>query len=389
MLPSFYLALRYLLFHKIRTAVLILSLAIVVFLPNGLHRLIQESETRLMARAEATPMIIGAKGSSTDLVINTLYFQQEPIEQMSMAMPDLLRDTGFGYAIPVFTAFHARGFPIVGTTLDYFSFRKLQVAKGRNIIYLGECVLGANVASRLDLQPGAHVTSSPENYFDLAGVYPLKMKVVGILHATASPDDNAIFVDLKTAWTILGLGHGHEKLTGTEDTSVILQRDQDKVTANAGLYLFNAITDANAEQFHFHGDSKSFPLHAIIFVPHDQKSLTILQGRFAANELPDQAVIPAQVVQNLLQSIFRIKEIFNTVFVLVGLATALILGLILALNLRLRKDELYTMFTIGSSRGKIAQILSAELGIIIFASVTLALVFYVVTGFFVDTFYVL
>jgi len=386
MQQSLYLAFRYLWFHKIRSMVLITSIAIVVFLPNGLQRLIEESETRMMARANATPLVIGAKGSSTDLVINTLYFQQERIEQISMDMADMLDATGFGYAIPVFATFNARGFPIVGTSLDYFSFRGLQIAEGRNIIYIGECVIGATVAERLDLKSGDSIVSSPENYFDLAGVYPLKMKIVGVLESTDTPDDRAIFADLKTAWTILGLGHGHEDLNKTRDTSVILNRDDTNVTANAKLFLYNEITDQNAESFHFHGDTRTFPISSVLFVPNDQKSLTILRGRFEANELPHQAVIPKEVVANLLESIFRIKEIFNTVFVLVGFATLLILGLILTLNLRLRKDELYTMFTIGSSKAKVAEILGFELVIILCSSLVLTAVFYTITGLFVDVF---
>ena len=386
MLQSLYLAFRYLSFHKIRSLVLITSIAIVIFLPNGLQRLIQESEQRMMARADSTPLVIGARGSSTDLIINTLYFQQERIEQIDMKLTELLDDTGFGYAIPVFAAFNARGFPIVGTTLDYFNFRNLNIAEGRNIIHIGECVIGSSVAQQLDLKTGDSIVSSPENFFDLAGVYPLKMTIVGILDVTDTPDDRAVIVDIKTAWTILGLGHGHEDVTKTRDSSVILERNAQNVTANAKLFMYNEITEENADSFHFHGDTRDFPINSILFVPNDQKSLTILRGRFEANELPHQAVVPREVVANLLESIFRIKEIFNTVFILVGIATMLILGLILALNLRLRRDELYTMFTIGSSRAKIAEILAFELLIILGTSLVLTFVFYQLTGLFVDAF---
>jgi putative ABC transport system permease protein len=68
----------------------------------------------------------------------------------------------------------------VGTTLDYFDFRGLKVVEGRNLAVLGDCVLGARVAENLRLKPGDSLLSSPETLFDLAGVYPLKMKVVGV-----------------------------------------------------------------------------------------------------------------------------------------------------------------------------------------------------------------
>jgi putative ABC transport system permease protein len=366
--------------------VLIASIGIIIFLPNGLQRLITESEQQMMSRANSTQLIVGAKGSSTDLVINSLYFQQEKIENIKSNVTDKLDDTGLGYSIPILSAFNARGFPIVGTTLEYFSFRNINLQNGRNITYIGECVVGYKVAQDLNLSPGDSLISSPENYFDFAGVYPLKMNVVGILNPSDTPDDKAIFTDLKTNWIIMGLGHGHQDVTKTTDQSIILNKDSNNVTANAKLFIYNEINQKTLEGFHFHGDVSNYPITSAIFVPNDQKSNTILRGRFESAEMPNQIVVPVKVVGNLLQSIFRIKEIFNTVFVLVGFATILILGLIVTLSIRLRKDEIFTMFTIGSSRAKVIEIISFELLIIIICSAAVALVLYYLTGFFIEEF---
>ena len=386
MKQSFYLAYKYLTYNKFRTLVLIASIGIIIFLPNGLQRLITESEQQMMSRANSTPLIVGAKGSSTDLVRNSLYFQQEKIENIKSNVADKLDDTGLGYSIPILSAFNARGFPIVGITLEYFSFRNLKLQNGRNITYIGECVVGYKVAQDLNLSPGDSLISSPENYFDFAGVYPLKMNVVGILNPSDTPDDKAIFTDLKTNWIIMGLGHGHQDVTKTTDQSIILNKDSSNVTDNAKLFIYNEINQKTLESFHFHGDISNYPITSVIFVPNDQKSNTILRGRFEAAEMSNQIVVPVKVVGNLLQSIFRIKEIFNTVFVLVGFATILILGLIVTLSIRLRKDEIFTMFTIGSSRAKVTEIISFELLIIIICSAAVALVLYYLTGFFIEEF---
>ena len=108
MKQSLYLAFRYLFFHKFRSLVLIAAIGIVIFLPNGLRRLMEESEAQMMQRANSTPLVVGAKGSSTDLVINTLYFQQEKIENLTMEVADRLSATELGYSIPIFSAFKAR-----------------------------------------------------------------------------------------------------------------------------------------------------------------------------------------------------------------------------------------------------------------------------------------
>ncbi len=386
MKQSLYIAFKYLLFHKLRTLILIASIGIIIFLPNGLQKLIEESESQMMARADSTPLVIGIKGTSTDLVINSLYFRQEKIENMTMKTNDELNETGLGYSIPLLSTFKARGYSIAGTNLDYFDFRNLKIMKGRKFSFVGECVIGSRVADKLDIMVGDSLISSPENYFDFAGVYPLKMDVVGVLQETNTPDDYTIFTDLKTNWIIMGLGHGHQDLSKTLDQSVILNKDSSNVTANAKLFMYNEITKQNLESFHFHGKTENYPITSIIFVPKDIKSGTILRGKFEAREMLNQIVVPSKVVETLLQSIFRIKQIFNTVFILVGFATLLILGLIVALSLRLRKDEIHTMFTIGSSKAKIFEILGLELLILVVSSVLFALTLYSVTGYFVNDF---
>lgn len=386
MRQSLYLAYKYIRFHKTRSMVLIFSIGIIIYLPNGLKKLISESEIQMVKRAKATPLIIGAKGSSTDLVINTLYFQQEKTENISMEVMAAVNATGFGYAIPIMSIFTTRNFSIVATDRDYFNFRKLNLSSGRWISFVGECVIGSTVADKLNIGVGDSLVSSPDNFFDLAGVYPLKMNVVGVLSPTDSPDDQAVFVDIKTNWVIMGLGHGHEDLAKNYDPTIVIERDSSVVKAGAKLYLYNTISGENMDSFHFHGDMDAYPIGSLIFVPKDHKSETILRGRFESGEFTEQSIVPEEVVNKLLQSIFRIKQIFNTVFVLVGVATMLILALIVTLSIRLRKNEIYTMFTIGSSKLKVFEIISFELIILTGSSILFAGLLYSITGFFVEDF---
>ena len=386
MKQSIYLAYRYLIFHRFRTLVLVTAIGLIIFLPVGLERLITDSEKEMMARAETFPLIVGAKGSSTDLVINAIYFQQEDVEPLNMEAGKLLDENLLGYTIPLLTIFKTRDFPIVGTSLDYFEFRDLEVSEGRNLQFLGECVIGSSVSEQLDLHPGDSLISSPENYFDMAGVYPLKMEIVGVLNASGSADDKAVFTDLKTNWIIMGLGHGHQDVIGLNDPTLVMQRDSLNVRTTSKLFIYNEINGKNIDSFHFHGDMGIYPVSAFIFVPNDEKSSTIIRGRFEAGELPYQMIVPTKVVDHLLQNIFRIKYIFKTVFVLVGIATLLILFQIVMLSLRLRKDEIQTMFTMGSSKNKVIEILGTELVILVIISSMVAAVLYFITGFFVDDF---
>jgi len=368
MLDSFYLAYRYITYNRIKTAVLVACVTLITFLPFALQLLLNESERQLMSRAVSTPLVVGAKGSALDLIMNTLYFGDERPEAIGMKAVNRIWDSDLALPIPLYTRFKARGFPIVGTSLDYFDFRGLRVESGRVLAVLGDCVVGARVVADLKLKPGDSLVSSPESLFDLAGVYPLKMKVVGTLEKTHTSDDLAIFVDLKTAWVIQGLGHGHQDVTRLTDPTLVLKRKGSNVAATAKLYHYTEISQKNIDSFHFHGNTDVYPITAVIAVPTDEKSGTILQGRYLSKEETQQIQRPAEVIDALLQNIFRIKNVLDAVVSVVALATILAIALVFALSLRLRQREIETIFKIGCSRLTIVRLLAAEILIIVAAS---------------------
>jgi putative ABC transport system permease protein len=367
-IDSFYVAWRYLTFNWARSLTLIACVTLIAVLPLALELLLDESERQLLARAETTPLVVGAKGSSLDLVLNSLYFGDTVPELISMAAADRVVDTDLALPIPLYVRFKAQGLPIVGTNLDYFDFRSLAVARGRNLALLGECLLGARAAEELGLGPGDALLSSPETLFDLAGVYPLKMRVAGVLAPTHSADDLAVFVDLKTVWVIQGLVHGHQDLRAVTDPTLVMDRSEGKVTATAKLAQYTEITPENIDSFHFHGDPADYPITAVIALPYDDKSGALLRGRYVAMgdaHETQQVLVPGDVIEGLLANIFRIKSVLDAVILVVGMATVLALILVFALSLRLRQGEIQTIFKLGCSRATIVRLLGAEIAIIL------------------------
>lgn len=368
MIDSLYLAWQYILNNKIKTVVMIVSVTVIIYLPLGLNILVNQSEEQLLKRASSTPLIVGAKGSSLDLVINTLYFEPAEFEALTMSAVDRIYESGLAVPLPMHVRFKARGYPIVGTGLEYFNFRGLELERGNGIAFLGDCVIGSSVSSKLGLNPGDTIISSPETMLDIAGVYPLKMNIVGVLRESHSPDDRAIFTDMKTAWVIQGLGHGHEDLAKTEDKSVLLGVEDGNYKANAKLYQYNTVSEDNVDEFHFHGDQSGFPVTAVIAVPNSEKDKTLLMGRYISSAEMSQIVQPDKVIEKLLSSIFKIKGFLDSVFVIVAVSTVLLLGLVVMLSLRLRSREIQTMYRMGCSRFKVAELLGFEIGIIIVVS---------------------
>jgi putative ABC transport system permease protein len=312
---ALFLGWRYLAFHRLKTAILVASITLMLFLPAATRLLVNDSAAALTHRADLTPLVMGTAGSPLELVLNSLYFHAEQAPALPFEEFTALLDTGLADAIPMHTRFHSRGSPIVGTSLDYFDFRGLTLARGRFMGMLGECVIGANVAARHEAEVGGQLISSPETVFDIAGVYPLKMTVAGVLEPSGSADDDAIFVDYKTAWVIQGLGHGHQDLDKPGSAASVLNRREGVVTANASVVQYAEITPENVNEFHFHGASDEFPLSSIIIVPPDEKNSALLRGRYQDHPNGIQLLVPSAVLNDLLDTVFTVQN-----YIILGLA---------------------------------------------------------------------
>lgn len=376
---AFYLAVQSLRWYRGRAWTIVMCLALTLWLPITVRMLLSQFRTEITARAGTTPLVIGAAGSRLDLALHALYFDLQPPAMTSMAEADSIQDSGFATAIPLHIRYRTQslndipGVPIVGTSPEYYEFRNLQIAEGQPVALLGECVLGANVARKMNLTVGDWLLSAPRNAFNLAGDYPLKLNITGILAAAHSPDDDVLFTDVRTVWVIDGIGHGHQELAQTTDENMVLARDKSGVTASAAVLPYTEITDANRDSFHFHGESASFPLTAVVAVPRTEKDRTLLLGRYASGKRLAQCLKPPEVVDELLSIVFRIEQLVRISSLIAAVVTGLLLALVISLTLRLRGAEMLTMFRLGCSRYTVAELLCSELFLLLILGTGIAL----------------
>lgn len=370
--PVIYLAWKYLSYHKLKTILLIISIALILFIPLGLNYLVNRSAEEFISRAVATPLVVGAKGSATDQTLNTLYFKEPATDPLPYQELTRLQDSAV-MAIPLHTRFEAKGFRIAGTSLEYITFRDLQFESGRLFTLLGECVLGAAVAKATGLSIGETLISTPAGAFDVAGSFPLKMKVVGILKSASTPDDKVIFTDIKTSWLIAGLAHGHQDVISGPD-SLLLAKSDTNLVANASLLPYTEITEDNLESFHFHGDVSDYPLDAILVVPNSRREEIQLRGKFEERAENVQIIVPERVISDLVTTMFSVRDSLVTAGIAVGLATMAIVLLVFWLSIKLRGAEINTMKKIGGSVRAINTILSMEILFTIGISILVAVV---------------
>lgn len=336
--------------RPLTAALLVFGLGVAFGLPGAVRSVVAAFEQELTYRADAAPLVIGAQGSRADLVLHALYFRTAPSDAISVADWESLGETTHGTTVPLCIQATTRGTPVVGTNGSYFRLRKLVLASGKPLMRLGDCVLGAEAADRLRVEPGDRVATDIDSLFSLGGGVPVRLNVVGVMAATGSADDSSAFVSLETAWLIAGLGHSHADPSAEPGGAA-------SSSPNDG---FIEVTDENAGRFHFHGNRNRFPLTAVLVRPHDEKDRLRLIGRYLDTNGDVQLAEADRVLRNILDAALRLRRLFDVNALVTAIATLLLCGAVVALTIRLRQAEVRTMNRLGLARSRIAALFAVE-----------------------------
>jgi putative ABC transport system permease protein len=364
------LALAHARHHAGRSLILACCVAVAVLLPVATRVIMHRFETALLARSSTTPMIVGAKGNRFDLTLACLYFRRIDLPTITMGDLRQVNGSGLAGAMPINTRFTARNAPIVASSPDYFDFRGLEPAVGELPLTIGEVVLGSAAARALALSAGDTLFSDVRELYDITRPPAMKLVVTGILAPSGSPDDQAIFTDIKTAWALEGLSHAHAEPASVPDALVLEKSGQNTVISEE-LVSDNQATRENAAAFHVHANPDTLPLTAMIVLPNSEKDRAILAARLNAGKTL-QAVMPRDVIHELLAQVLRLRRVLDGVAVLVAAFTSVLLALVGLLSLRLRARETETLHRIGVSRFVIGTILGGETAFVVAVGAALA-----------------
>jgi putative ABC transport system permease protein len=198
-------------------------------------------------------VVIGAKGSGTQLALNTFYHIGTPTGNIPLDVFEQVKKEDQAEAtFAMTTGDNLNGYPIVGIDPSYFVVRygDRNLTSGKLYGQSGEAILGSFVAKSMDLKvgdefkgghglidQGAHVDNGQDHdEHDKFGY-----KVVGILPKLNTSDDRAVFTTMDYAWAVHQTQQGSHK-----DVTAILVKPKSLLGAQTMKLKYDKIDNVQA-----------------------------------------------------------------------------------------------------------------------------------------------
>lgn len=319
----FLLSWSYIKRRKLATFLNILLLAIGIASIVLLLLVGSQLEENMTNNGQDIDLVVGAKGSPTQLILSSIYHADVPTGNISVEDAESIgRNNLVGKSIPLSIGDSFEGVRIVGTTIDYLDLYEAEVVRGEIWDREGEVVVGSQVASEKQLALGdelvsSHGLSGGEKHDDHA------MTVVGILNRSGTVLDRLILTSSETIWD----SHSDESEIDLESIPPHLREMASQANKQNEERQYTALLIQYASS----AAAASFP-------------------RFVNSQTNLQAASPAVETTrlfSLLEMFFKVIRGFAFILVL-----ASIIGLFIAMfnALRDRDYDLALLRTLGGSR---------------------------------------
>lgn len=181
----------------------VFSVAISVVLLLGIERIVKSGKTHFLNTINETDMIVGASNGSIDILLNLIFHIGDGLSEMEYSSyEEISKFDEVEWSVPLSVGDSFRGFDVVSTNSDFFTHYKyssgklLEFENGGNFVGFYDLVLGANVAKKLNLKLGDKAYLSHGNSKHVHK--NREFRVRGILKKSATPNDDLVFMQLKT-----------------------------------------------------------------------------------------------------------------------------------------------------------------------------------------------
>ena len=337
---------------------------------------------------ENTPkysLIVGARGSKTQLAMNTLFFVDEPLDSIPYDLVgEIMKIPGANIReiIPFAIGDSYAGYNVVGTTDGYFGGYTL-----KDGALFGDAthtaVVGYNVAKAQGLKINdviytSHGANGHKHDGEGEGI-----KIVGILDRTHSAFDNTVFTNIETLWSLHGIGdhddeHENEQVANVESTVTLLSEPTHGEPSHGGGNADGGADkdeDTNEDEHH---EAHEKPVTAILLKTDGLSSSGIIVEQLKDALKLDgksyflQAINPDETIRSVKDDADDTKAIVYVLCGVILLMNVMVITIITILNMYHSTKEIALMRLIGVSAGKINLLYIIQNAIIGFVSVVLA-----------------
>ena len=188
------------------TAILtIVSIAVSVVLLLGVEKIRINAQSSFANTISGTDLIVGARSGSIQLLLYSVFRIGNATNNISWkSYQTVAQKKGIKWTIPISLGDSHRGFRVMGTNKDYFSFyqygqkRNLKLITGKPFNDLFDTVIGSEVARSLSYSVGDEVIISHGTVSTSFSEHKDKPFIIsGILEHTGTPVDRTVHVSLE------------------------------------------------------------------------------------------------------------------------------------------------------------------------------------------------
>jgi putative ABC transport system permease protein len=218
----FTLAMRSAWNRKLTLGLTLLSIALSVALLVGVERVRQDAQDSFSQSVSGTDLVVGARTSPVQLMLYAVFHIGDATNNIHwQSYKDIAANPEVAWSIPISMGDSHHGFPVVGTTTDYFEHfhygdsQSLAFSSGKPFAGLFDAVIGAEVADHLGYHLGDKITlSHGMGSIGLTEHADKPFTVTGILERTGTPVDRTVHVSLEAIEAIHLDWQGGAKIPG-------------------------------------------------------------------------------------------------------------------------------------------------------------------------------
>jgi putative ABC transport system permease protein len=179
-----------------------------------------QAEERLARDARPVDLVVGAKGSPLQLIMSSLLHVDVPTGNIALAEAErLAANPMIASATPISLGDGFRGFRIVGTDASFLALYGARVAQGKTFAEPMDALLGATVALRSGLAPGAQLIGTHGLAASGSAHQEHPYRVVGVLEPTGTVVDRLVLTPLASVWEVHDDHHGEGAARDARDES--------------------------------------------------------------------------------------------------------------------------------------------------------------------------